>query len=80
MTAVERAVGERQLRRVRGDGRRGRRGSGLAFGAHGGEHAADRGQFAAVEVGGDDARAAAVGLEGVPARTAAEVEDAVTWT
>ena len=52
-------------------------GTGLALGAHGGEHAADRRQLADVEVGGDDAGAAAVGLERVASRAAAEVEHAV---
>ena len=52
-------------------------GTGLAFGAHGGEHVADRCQLAEVEVGGDDAGAAAVCLERVAARAAADVEHAV---
>jgi hypothetical protein len=70
-------VGERQPRRVRGqrDGGRGR--TGLAFGAHGGEHGADRCQLAGIEVRGDDAGAPAICLERVASRAAADVEHAV---
>ena len=76
---VERAVGEGQPGRVGGDrgGLRGR--AGLALRPHRGEHVADPREFLEVEVGGDDAGAAAVRLERVAARAAAEVENAVAW-
>jgi hypothetical protein len=50
-----------------------RAGTGLAFGAHGGEHAADRRQLLDIQVCGDDVRAATVGLECVTSGPAAEI-------
>ena len=76
---IEKAVGKGQPRRVGGDRGRLRGRAGLALRAHRGEHVADPREFLEVEIGGDDAGAAAVRLERVAACAAAEVENAVTW-
>lgn len=73
--AVECLVGVGQLERVTDDHRGRRAGRRLAAVGHRAQDGVDRTQFGLVLVEGDDVGAAPVGLERVPARAAAHVDD-----